>query len=72
VLLGKVLRAGKRIHPREPIAFVRARATASRNALHEGQRRLVAPAPYPVGLTDALVAEKNELLADLLDARSEK
>jgi hypothetical protein len=57
------MRAGKRVAAPEHPRVVRERAQASLRALDDGYRRLSSPTRYPVGLTNALAALKNDLVA---------
>jgi hypothetical protein len=62
-LRAAVLRAGKRANPPEAPSVLRDRAHASVQAVDPGHRRVVSPARYPVGLSQALASMKAELLA---------
>jgi len=63
-LRANAMRAGKRAAPPEPPSALRERALRAVHALDEGYRRLVSPARYPVGLTQALASLKEQLLTE--------
>jgi nicotinate phosphoribosyltransferase len=60
-LIQPVMRAGRRLHPQEPFAAIRARAKRELERLPEPLRRLDADATYPVEISAAL----RQLAADV-------
>jgi hypothetical protein len=64
-LLAKMMRAGKRMNAMEPARESRERAIRGVRALGAGQRRVLAPAAYPCGITLGLSATRNELAEKL-------
>ena len=64
-LLAKMMRAGKRMNAVEPARESRERAIRGVRALSPRQRRVLAPAAYPCGITLGLAATRDELAAKL-------
>jgi nicotinate phosphoribosyltransferase len=62
-LRAAAMRGGKRVSQEDPVTVVRDRAHHSVAGLAEGYKKLVSPAPYPLGIT----AQLDELRRDLRD-----